>query len=175
MNNETQSHDVNRRTAFAMAASFSVLANLLDSSTQAQEENSNSELVAEIEAELADLDINEINIEEKEVLVLEQQINQLMVDMSIEGVEHKEDTVTYISSIEKYEDMITIFRGALKIHYNLIPFFQRLSKPFLSEQYASIDIIATLIQKIVKDTEMTAGLKKYILTQIVSFMNYKEE
>ena len=113
--------------------------------------------------------------EEKEELLLEQQINQIMVDMSVEGIEHKEETVTYISSIKKYEDMITIFRGALKIHYNLIPFFQRLSKPFLSEHYVSIDIIATLIQKIVKDTELTSGLKKYVLKQIVAFMNYKEE
>jgi len=90
--------------------------------------------------------------------------------MSIEGVEEQQqqDTVIHISSLKKYEDMITIFRGALQLQYNLIPLFQKLSKPFLLEQYVSIDIIATLIQKVVKDTKLSPSLKKYILEQIAA-------
>jgi len=133
-------------------------------------------MMAEIEEELLNMDIEDVDEDEKEEAIIEQRINQLMVDMSIEGVEHKEETVTYISSFTKYEDMVTIFRLSLQLKYNLVPFFQRLVKPtFLPEQYVCFDIMPALIQKIIKDTELSQALKQYILQSVVSFMNYKEE
>lgn len=132
-------------------------------------------MMAEIEEELLNMDDDDVEEDEKEELMLEQEINQLMADMSIEGVEHKEDTVTYISSLEKYEDIISIFRTALQFKYNLIPFFQRLVKPTFSAQYVSIDILKTLIEKVIRDEELSQSFKQFILQSIVSFMNYKEE
>jgi len=131
--------------------------------------------MAEIEEELLNMDMEDIEEDEKEELKIEQDINELMKNLSIEGVEHKEDTVTYITTLEKYEDMITIFRNALQFKYNLIPFFQRLVKPLFSEQYVSIDILQALIEKVIKDQDISQSLKQFILQSIVSFMNYKEE
>lgn len=132
-------------------------------------------MMAEIEEELLNMDDEDIEENEEEELRLEQDINQLMMNLSIEGVEHKEETVTHISSLEKYEDMKIIFRNALQYNYNLIPFFQRLVKPMFSEQYVSINILQALIEKVIKDDDLSQSLKQFILQNIVSFMNYKEE
>lgn len=131
-------------------------------------------MMAIIEDELLNMDFDDIEENEEEELMLEQEINQLMSDMSIEGVEHKEDSVIYISSLEKYEDMISIFRKALQFKFNLIPFFQRLVKPTFLEQYVSIDILKTLIETVIKDEKISQSLKQFILQSIVSFMTYKE-
>ena len=130
----------------------------------------------ELDEEFLNMDMEDVSEDEEEELRLNQDINQLMMNLSIEGVEHKEETVTHISTLEKYEDMVLIFRNALKNNYNLIPFFQRLVKPtFLPEQYVCFNIMPTLIQTIIQDTELSQSLKQFVLQNIVSFMNYKEE
>ena len=128
-----------------------------------------------IEEDFLNMDTEDFEEDEEAEIRIEQDINQLMTNLSIEGVEHKEDMVTHISKLQKYEDMISIFRNTLKNNYNLIPFFQRLVKPMFSEQYVSINILQALIEKVIKDDDLSQSLKQYILQSIVSFMNYKEE
>ena len=132
-------------------------------------------IVNDIEEMLLELEIEEQ--EDKSVLELEQKINKYLKDLSIEGVEEKEETVTYISNLsnEKYKELVGIFRSSLKIKYNLKDFFKRLTKPFTSIGFVSVDIIKNVIERVVADIDMSKSLKTYVLHEIVAFMTYTEE
>ena len=143
-------------------------------------------IVDEIEAMLLDMDIDEEDKDEKQELELEQKINKYLKDLSIESDEIKveqtteeveEETVTYISNLsnEKYTELVEIFRNALKTQYNLIGFFERLTKPYISVGFVSIDILENVIQRIVADEDISTSLKSFSLQQIVNFMTYTEE
>ena len=139
-------------------------------------------IVDDIEAMLLDMDFNEED--EKEELELEQKINKYLKDLSIESEQQvqnieqiEEETITYIGNLsdEKYIELIGIFKNALKIKYNLIGFFQRLSKPYIEIGFASVDIIKNVIEKIVSDKNISPSLKSFVLQEIVRFMTYSEE
>jgi len=136
-------------------------------------------LVDDIEAMLLEIELSEEEEEgeDKQELELEQKINQYLKDLSIEGVEEKEDTVIYISNLsnEKYIELVGIFRSSLKIKYSLTDFFKRLSKPFTTIGYVSVDIVKNVIERVVADIDMSKSLKTYVLHEIVAFMTYTGE
>ena len=134
-------------------------------------------LFAEMEAELFAMDLNEEDINEQEELEIEQEINNLIHNLNLEKeIDEETEEVLYISKLEKYDEMIELFRNALKIKHNMRMFLERLAAPFLSsnDQIVAVDLIKLLLEKVIKDSEMTKSLKQYILQEIVNFMTYKQ-
>lgn len=153
--------------------------------TKEQYEMIEEAMVAEIEAELLEViemekltgAMDRLDMDEKEELNIDQKINKFIVDKSIEGVEHTEDTVIYINDYtpEEMNTLIDIFRCSLKNKYSLFGFFDRLSKTSLTTGFVSVNLINCLINKIVNSKDMTDSLKEYVLNEIVNFMTFEEE
>jgi len=153
--------------------------------TKEQYEMVQEQYLADIEAELLEAinmpeleeQMEALNLNEKEELEIDQKINKFFLDKTIEGVEHKEDTVTYVGDFtpEEMVKLIEIFRMSLKNKYSLFGFCERLSKPFLIENFVSKDLIRCLIEKIVKSENMTESLQQYILQEIINFMTHEED
>jgi len=134
-------------------------------------------LIEEIEKELLNLDVNVVE-DEKQELELIQEINKLMSDLSIEDEEmlQNQETKIYINNLtdENYKKVVNIFRGSLNLKYDLHNFLTRYTVPMMNEKYVSTNLLADLIDRLVKDNEITESLKKYSLEQIVSFMTKEE-
>lgn len=130
-------------------------------------------MVEEIERELLNLDINNVQ-DEKQELELIQDINKLMADLSIEDEEllQNQETKIYVSNLndEDYKKVVNIFRGSLNLKFDLTNFLQRYTAPMMNEKFVTTNLLADLIERFVKDTEITESLKKYSLEQIVAFM-----
>ena len=134
-------------------------------------------LLAEIEAELLAIDFDEDNIDEAQELEMEQEINNLIHDLNIEKeINEETEEVLYISKLEKYDEIIELFRNSLKIKHNMRIFLERLAAPFLSNntQIVAVDLIKLLLEKVIKDSKITDSLKQYILQEIVNFITYKQ-
>jgi hypothetical protein len=135
-------------------------------------------MIEEIEKELLDLDINDIQEDEKQELELIQDINKLMNDLSIEDEEllQNQETKIYINKLtdENYQHVVNIFRGSLNLKYDLTNFLKRYTIPMINDKFVSTNLLADLIERFVKDTEISESLKKYSLEQIVLFMTKDE-
>ena len=135
-------------------------------------------MIAEIEKELLNLDIGGDETDEKQELELMQEINTLMKDLSIEDEDmlQNQDTKIYINNLtnENYKKVVNVFRGSLNLKYDLHDFLTRYTVPMMNEKYVSTNVLADLIDRLVKDTEITESLKKYSLEQIVAFMTKEE-
>ena len=135
--------------------------------------------IDEIESLLLE-ELNEIEFktEEKDELIIDEKINILLRDLSIEGLEQTDDeTIIYINNFnnENYNKLIEIFRLSLKTKYNLINFFQRLTIPMFNNKFSSIDIIKYIIESVGSDENISNSLKTYIFNEIVNFMTNEEE
>ena len=135
-------------------------------------------MIDEIEKELLNLDVNEVKEDEKRELELIQDINKLMADLSIEDEEmlQNQETKIYVNNLtdEAYQRVVNIFRGSLNIKYDLTNFLKRYTVPMMNDKFVSTNLLADLIERFVKDTEITESLKKYALEQIVSFMTQEQ-
>ena len=129
--------------------------------------------LAEIEAELYALDIEEVD--EKQELEIEQELCNLISNLNLEK-ELVEGEILYVSKLDKYDEIIALFRNGLRVKHNMRIFLERLAAPFISnnEQIVSVDLIQLLLEKVVKDNKITEGLKGYILQEIVNFITYKQ-
>lgn len=127
--------------------------------------------LADIEAELFALDIED----EKQELEIEQELCNLISGLNLEK-ELAEEEVLYVSKLDKYDEIVALFRNGLQVRHNMRTFLERLAAPFLSDnpQIVSVDLIQLLLERVVKDNEITEGLKGYILQEIVNFITYKQ-
>ena len=143
--------------------------------TKEQYEMTEEAILAEIEAELFALDLDDIDTDEKQELEVQQEINEIIHNLNLEK-ELTEEEMLYVTRLEKYDEIVALFRNGLKIKYDMRIFLERLAAPFLSnnEQIVSIDLIEKLLVRVVKDQTITEGLKGYILQEIVNFMTYKQ-
>ena len=142
--------------------------------TKEQYELSQEEFLADIESELlAALDLIE-DTDEKQELIVEQEMNNLIHDLNVEKeINEETEEVLYITKLEKYDEIIILFRNALNIKYDMKNFLTRIARPFLSDnpRIISIDLIQTLLERVVKDTQITDSLKTFILQEIINFFN----
>ena len=146
--------------------------------TKEQYEMVQEEYLASIEAELFAICLEENQEEdsdEKQELEVQQEINNLISNLNLEK-ELVEEEILYVSRLEKYDEIVCLFRNGLKIQYDMRIFLERLAAPFLLDnpQVVSVDLIQLLLERVVKDNEMTEGLKGYILQQIVNFMTFEQ-
>ena len=147
--------------------------------TKEQYEMTEDALVAEIEAELFAicLDENQVeeDIDEKQELEIKQEINNIIHNLNLEK-ELADEEILYVTRLEKYDEIITLFRDGLKIQYNMKTFLERLALPFLLDnpQVVSVDLIQLLLERVVIDNEITEGLKGYILQQMINFMTNEQ-
>jgi len=143
--------------------------------TKEQYEMTQDALLAEIEAELFAICLDENKVEEdtdeKQELEIKQEINNIIHNLNLEK-ELVEEEILYITRLEKYDEIIILFRDGLKIQYDMRTFLERLAAPFLLDnpQVVSVDLIQLLLERVVIDNEITEGLKGYILQQMINFM-----
>ena len=135
-------------------------------------------LIADIEEDLLYMDFDVLDASDKDEIKLENQINDFLTNMDIEGGEIIEDHFIYIRELSEYNYnmLIDLFRSSLNIKYNLNGFFKRLSVPLTEDRFVCVkDIFTLIIDNVVKDNKLSISLKTYILNEIVNFMLYTEE
>ena len=97
--------------------------------------------------------VEEINVEDiKSSLKIQELIEEIIKELQIENELEDEETILYIRLYD-ITKILSVFKMALKINYNMSNLFERLSKPYINNnpRIKSQNLIQVIINKIIQN------------------------
>ena len=117
--------------------------------------------------------MEEIEVEDiKKELEIQELVEKIIKDLKIEEeTKEEEETILYVN-LYNIDDILKVLKIALQINYNMSDLFERLSRPYLynNSRIKSQNLIRIIINKIIKNRNITESLKIFSLNQITSFL-----
>lgn len=116
--------------------------------------------------------VEEINVEDiKSSLKIQELIEEIIKELQIENELEDEETILYIRLYD-ITKILSVFKMALKINYNINNLFERLSEPYINNnpRIKSQNLIQVIINKIIQNRNITESLKIFTLNQITTFL-----